>query len=75
MCFLIELGWRFPKIIRFVSTHHFPVDGLEELMIDNVQEAILSLTAEPLGRALVQESLEHRGRLDAERARYADRLF
>lgn len=44
-------------------------------MIDNVHEGRSPVTAETVGRVLVEETFEHRGGLDAERTRNTDRLL
>lgn len=53
---------------------HLPLDALEEGMVDDVEEAVLA-AAEPLHRVLVEEALQHRGRLHGQRARDTDRLL
>lgn len=60
---------------RIVSTYSVPLDVLEELMGRDLGERVGAVAAEPVGRVLVQEALEHVGRLDAQRPRYADRLL
>ena len=55
--------------------HQLPVDGLEEGVVDDVLEARLGMTAEPLPGVLVEEALEDAARLDGEGARDPDRLL
>lgn len=53
-------------------SHHLPVDGAEEGVRDDVREACVGVTPQPVRGVLVKEALEDTGRLHGQRTRDTD---
>lgn len=70
----LALQSRLERWYHLLLLQHFPLDALEEGMVNDVEEAVLA-AAEPLHRILVEEALEHRRRLHRQRARNTNRLL
>lgn len=56
------------------SPYHFPLDALEEGMVYDVEEAVVS-AAEPLHGTLVQEAFQHGRGLHRQRTRDTNRFL